>query len=140
LVCHQAGLNTARRSTGQPISDSTAVYLADTLGETGLWFALAPLVFLGGSLVPIGGHNPYEPALSGAAILHGPQVFSTPAFAGFDASGGAELVADAASLARCLVRLLGDPAALQAMQTAAKTHGAAQSGDLTALAQELRRL
>lgn len=139
-LCHDAGLRTARRSTVQPIGADTAVYLADTLGETGLWFALAPLVFLGGSLVPIGGHNPYEPALSGAAILHGPHVFSTPALAGFDDCGGALMLADAASLARGVVSLLSNPAALQTMQTAAKTHAAAQSGDLTALAQELRRL
>ncbi len=139
-LCQDAGLKTARRSIDQPINSDTAVYLADTLGETGLWFALAPLVFLGGSLVPVGGHNPYEPALSGAAILHGPHVFSTPAYAGFDASGGAEMVADAATLARTVVSLLTDPARLQAMQTAAKTHAAAQSGDLTALARELRGL
>ena len=139
-LCLEAGLPTARRSSGQPITAETAVYLADTLGETGLWFALAPLVFLGGSLVPIGGHNPYEPGLSGAAILHGPQVFSTPAYVGFDASGGAEMVADAASLARRVVGLLGDPTALQAMRSAAKTHAAAQSGDLTTLARDLRRI
>ena len=139
-LCTEAGLPTARRSESQPMTAHTAVYLADTLGETGLWFALAPLVFLGGSLVPIGGHNPYEPGLSGAAILHGPQVFGTPAFAGFDASGGAAVVADAASLARSVVRLLGNPTALLAMQSAAKAHAAAQSSDLTALARDLRQL
>jgi 3-deoxy-D-manno-octulosonic-acid transferase len=137
-LCHDAGFRTARRSQSQPILPDTAVYLADTLGETGLWFALAPLVFLGGSLVPVGGHNPYEPALAGAAILHGPFVANTPAFAGFDAAGGAMIVPDAAGLARAVVNLLSDLPQLQAMQSAAKAQAAAQSGDLTALARELR--
>ncbi len=140
-LCRDAGLPTARRSTGDPVSPQTAVYLADSLGETGLWFALAPLVFLGGSLVPTGGHNPYEPALSGAAILHGPCVTNAAAaYAGFDSSGGAAAVADAASLARAVIGLLSDLAQLDRMRAAAKAHATAQSGDLSALAQELRGL
>ena len=139
-LCQDAGLPTARRSTGQTIKPQTAVYLADTLGETGLWFALAPLVFLGGSLVPIGGHNPYEPALSGAAVLHSPHVVNAAdAYAGFDASGGAVMVADAASLARAVVGLITGPD-LQSMRSAAKAHANAQNGDLPALAAELRAL
>lgn len=139
-LCQDAGLPTARRSTGQTITPQTAVYLADTLGETGLWFALAPLVFLGGSLVPIGGHNPYEPALSGAAVLHGPHVINAAdAYAGFDASGGAVMVADAASLARTVVGLISSPE-LARRQTAAKDHALAQGADLTELAADLRRI
>ena len=139
-LCQDAGLPTARRSTGHDITAQTAVYLADTLGETGLWFALCPLVFLGGSLVPVGGHNPYEPALAGAAILHGPHVANAAAaYAGFDASGGAMLVADAAGLARAVVGLFTGPD-LQPMRRAAKSHAQAQTGDLPALAAELRAL
>ena len=140
-LCRDAGLASARRSLGQPISAQTAVYLADTLGETGLWFALSPLVFLGGSLVPVGGHNPYEPALSGAAILHGPHVTNAAAaYAGFDAAGGAVMVADAAALARTLVALLNTPHDLQTHRTAAIAHATAQSSDLPALARALRLL
>ncbi len=140
-LCKEAGLAIARRSNGQVLGSDTAVYLADTLGETGLWFALAPLVFLGGSLVPVGGHNPYEPGLSAAAILHGPHVANAAAaYAGFDACGGAVLVPDAASLARTLVSLLTDPPQLRAMQAAARAYASAQSSDLTALARDLRHL
>ena len=140
-LCHDAGLHTARRSKNQPIGAETSIYLADTLGETGLWFALAPLVFLGGSLVPIGGHNPYEPALSGAAILHGVHVANAgAAYAGFDAAGGAVMVPDAAALARTVVRLLSDPAQLAIMRTKAKAQATAQSGDLPGLARDLRGL
>ena len=68
------GLRTARRSTNAPITAQTQVYIADTFGELGLWYALAAIAFVGGSFVRVGGHNPYEPAHAGCAILHGPQV------------------------------------------------------------------
>ncbi|MCZ8151682.1 MAG: 3-deoxy-D-manno-octulosonic acid transferase, partial [Rhodobacteraceae bacterium] len=61
-VLRAAGLRVARRSLGES-PEGAEVYLADTLGEMGLWFALAPVSFLGGSLVAdVGGHNAYEPA------------------------------------------------------------------------------
>ncbi|MBV9522983.1 MAG: DUF374 domain-containing protein, partial [Alphaproteobacteria bacterium] len=66
------GLVFARRSRGDAITRATAVYLGDTLGEMGLFYRVAETVFLGGSLTPVGGHNPFEPALLGCAILHGP--------------------------------------------------------------------
>ena len=55
---------------------NTKVYVADTLGETGTWYALCPIVFLGGSLKEIGGHNPFEPAQAGAAVITGPGYFN----------------------------------------------------------------
>lgn len=70
----RSGLNTAQRSKGEDITPETDVYLADTLGEMGLWYRIAPVSFVGGSLVAVGGHNPFEPALLGSAILHGPHV------------------------------------------------------------------
>ena len=63
-----AGLTLSRRSRGEEIGPRTQVYLADTLGETGTWYALSPIVFLGATLVPKGGHNPYEPAMHGPAV------------------------------------------------------------------------
>ena len=67
----QAGLTCARRSMGQALNTDTQVYLADTLGEVGTWYALSPIVFLGGSLEPIGGHNPFEVAVADAAVITG---------------------------------------------------------------------
>ena len=64
----------AQRSRGEPITAETDVYLADTLGEMGLWYRIASVSFVGGSLVDVGGHNPFEPALLGSAIIHGPHV------------------------------------------------------------------
>ena len=71
-----AGLGVARRSLNEPIEAATDVYLADTLGEMGLWYRVAPVSFVGGSLVAVGGHNPFEPAALGSAIIHGPHVFN----------------------------------------------------------------
>ena len=68
------GLQVAQRSKGEAIGADTDVYLADTLGEMGLWYRIASVSFVGGSLVDIGGHNPFEPALLGSAILYGPHV------------------------------------------------------------------
>lgn len=63
-----------RRSRDEAIDADTQVYLADTLGEMGLWYRVSPISFVGGSLTDIGGHNPFEPAALGSAILHGPHV------------------------------------------------------------------
>jgi 3-deoxy-D-manno-octulosonic-acid transferase len=66
---------TARQSAGQPPTADTEVYVADVMGEIGLWFRLAQLAVMGGSLVQgVGGHNPLEPARLGCAIASGPYV------------------------------------------------------------------
>jgi 3-deoxy-D-manno-octulosonic-acid transferase len=108
-VRHQleaAGLRVAQRSLGEMPTPDTAVYLADTLGEMGLWFDLCPTAFIGGSLQPIGGHNAYEPALHGCAILHGPHVENfARLYERLDAQGGAALVTNAAAIADCVLAL-----------------------------------
>jgi 3-deoxy-D-manno-octulosonic-acid transferase len=94
------GLTVAQRSRGEEPGPNTAIFLADTMGELGLWYRLAPLSFVGGSLVPIGGHNPFEPAALGSAILHGPHVTNfADVYDRLGAAGGARLVTSAATLA-----------------------------------------
>lgn len=68
------GWRFTRRTADEVPTDEANVYLADTMGELGLWYRLSPISFVGGSLVAIGGHNPFEPAALGSAILHGPYV------------------------------------------------------------------
>ena len=78
---------------------TTDIYVADTLGELGLVYRLAPIVFMGGSLVGHGGQNPIEAAKLGAAILHGPHVWNfAEIYTALDAAGGAEQVTDAGKL------------------------------------------
>ncbi|GJD96024.1 3-deoxy-D-manno-octulosonic acid transferase [Methylobacterium iners] len=114
-----AGLRTGRRSQGAKPDRAIDLYVADTLGELGLFYRLTPLVFLGGSLVPHGGQNPIEPARLDAAILHGPHVGNfSEVYAALDAVGGARPVLDADDLAVSVGDLLSDPERLQAMAQA----------------------
>lgn len=71
-----AGLRCARRSKGEAIGADTQIYLADTMGELGLFYALCPVAILGGSFVRTGGHNPIEAAQLGAAIIFGPHTYN----------------------------------------------------------------
>ena len=99
-IAHIAGLASATRSRGQLPARNTEVYIADTIGELGLIYRLAPIVFMGGSLVRHGGQNPTEAAKLGAAILHGPHVWNfADIYSALDAARGAEEVADATNLA-----------------------------------------
>lgn len=82
-------------------------YVVPVIGQMGLWYRLADAALVGGSLAPVGGHNPYEPALLGCAILHGPHFANFAAdYAAFQAAGAARLVRNAAELAAALA----DPA------------------------------
>ncbi len=66
------GYNVVRRSQGQQPTQEDSVYLADSMGELGAWYALADIAIVGGSLVNIGGHNPIEAAIVGKPIIMGP--------------------------------------------------------------------
>jgi len=68
------GLRVARRKADEPPTPDVAIYVADTLGELGLFYRVAPVAFVGGSLVAHGGQNPIEPVMLGCAVLHGPHV------------------------------------------------------------------
>ncbi|PKU22044.1 3-deoxy-D-manno-octulosonic acid transferase [Telmatospirillum siberiense] len=107
------GLSVARRGTGQEITAETQILLADTLGEMGLFIRLAPIVFMGKSLIGQGGQNPLEPARLGASVLFGPHMDNFSEIASrMCASGAAEQVADETALAEALSRRLADPRAL----------------------------
>ena len=67
-------LTLAQRSKNEVIQPETSLYLADTMGELGSFYRLTDLVFLGGSLVAVGGHNPLEPARQSAALVTGPHI------------------------------------------------------------------
>lgn len=83
------GLSVAMRSKGDD-PRKAAVFLTDSFGEMGLWYRLAPVTLIGGSFGPVEGHNPWEPAALGSAILHGPRIANFPAdFAQLHAAGAA---------------------------------------------------
>ena len=110
----------ARRALQQAVTPLTAVYIADTMGELGLFYRLASFCFLGGSLVPMGGHNPLEPAALGCAVLAGPHTASAAgAFNAIFTAQGFGAVASSSDIAREAGRLIAHPeAALQAGEAA----------------------
>jgi 3-deoxy-D-manno-octulosonic-acid transferase len=98
-----AGLIPALRSRGQKPGAETDIYISDTVGELGLVYRLAPIVFMGGSLASHGGQNPIEAIKLGAAILHGPNVWNfADLYAALDQARGAELVSEPEKLVASL--------------------------------------
>lgn len=71
---NELGLKTALRSANEKITPQTDIYIADTIGELGLWYTLSPLVFIGGSLIPHGGQNFMEPSRFRDAVVVGPHM------------------------------------------------------------------
>lgn len=131
-----AGLSLTRRTRGD--MPGAQVFLADTMGELGLWYALSDIVFLGGSLKPIGGHNPFEVAQSGAAVLSGTHVTNfAETFAAMEAAGAARMVADGNDLAAHVDRLLIDDAARAKACAAADAFVAGQTDTLDTIADRL---
>ncbi|MBC6404511.1 MAG: 3-deoxy-D-manno-octulosonic acid transferase [Rhodospirillales bacterium] len=114
------GLTVALRSRGTEPDRQTEVYLADTLGELGLFYRLASIIFVGGSLAPVGGHNPLEPARLSAALLSGPHRDNVAeASQRLEAAGALTSVTDAESLADRVTHYLLHPEAAAAAATAA---------------------
>ena len=123
-----AGLSLTRRTRGD--APGAQVFLADTMGELGTWYALSDIVFLGGSLRPIGGHNPFEVAQSGAAVLSGTHVTNfAETYSKMESLGAARLVADRADLSTRVAALL-ENADARAAACAAASRFAAQQTDL----------
>jgi 3-deoxy-D-manno-octulosonic-acid transferase len=137
-IARAGGLQTRLRSRGELPDATTDVYVADTVGELGLIYRLAPIVFVGGSLVRHGGQNPIEPAKLGAAILHGPHVWNfAEIYAALDRAHGAAPVADASKLTAGFGALLAQPEGRARIATAAKTTVEGLSGALERTLQSL---
>ena len=114
-----AGLMPAQRSHEDLPTAVTDIYVADTLGELGLFYRLAPIVFMGGSLVEHGGQNPIEAVKLGASIVHGPHVFNfTDVYEALDGAGGARRADTQEALMKQIGQLLSDPAARDSMAAA----------------------
>ncbi len=134
VAAAMAGLPVTRRALGEDPPPTAGIYIADTLGELGLFYRLAPIAFVGRSLGAAGGQNPLEPARLGAAVAVGPAVHNfadiVPALA---AAGALTQVPDADALAAFVARMLDDPAARAAMGEA----GRAASAPLTDLPERI---
>lgn len=126
------GTSFVRRSSGRLPGGDDPVYLVDTLGELTMFYAAADVAFVGGSLVPIGGHNLLEPAVLSVPVLTGPHNFNAEDIADLlYQAGGLEIVPGAAELGPAVTRLLQDDdlrreRGAAARQTAADSSGALQ--------------
>ncbi len=126
-----AGLSVAQRSLGELPKSDVDIFVADTLGELGLVYRLAPIVFMGGSLASHGGQNPIEPIRLGAAVVHGPHVWNfAEIYDALDAARGAQAIADEETLTTCLSAWLTDPTSRTAVADAAMTTVRTLSGAL----------
>jgi len=109
-LVRQQGLGLARRSKQDTIAADTQVYLADTMGELLMLFGVAAVAFVGGSLVPVGGHNLLEPAGWGKPVLTGPHLHNFTAISNLlDDAGALTLVDNADALAIALQALFRYP-------------------------------
>jgi 3-deoxy-D-manno-octulosonic-acid transferase len=139
------GLNVALRSREELPTAVTDIYVADTMGELGLFYRLAPIVFMGGSLVEHGGQNPIEAIKLGASVVHGPHVFNfTDVYEALDSAGGARRADSQEALVKQLGQLLDDPkardAALVASERVVEQLGGALERTLAALEPYLLQL
>lgn len=135
------GLTVARRSLSEPITDAFDIYLADGTGELGLFYRIAPVAFIGGSLIPHGGQNMLEAAVLKCAILHGPHIANFEAIAGDLARAGASRQVDnAEALAEAVETLLANPGEATNMADAAAATAAARSDVLDRVATALAPL
>ncbi|MFG6138987.1 lipid IV(A) 3-deoxy-D-manno-octulosonic acid transferase [Halomonas sp. B23F22_10] len=139
-LCRHAGMPLARRSRDEAVTGETAVYLGDTMGELSTLYGAGDAAFVGGSLVPIGGHNLLEPAAMGVPVLTGPELanFTDVAEALRERQALVE-VSDATTLADALARLLGDAAERERLAAAGRVVVEANRGALARTLEGLDR-
>lgn len=135
------GLTVARRAEGDAITAATHVYIADTLGELGLFYRLAMIVFIGGTLVDIGGHNPFEAARLHCALIAGPVSFNfEETYSAFEQADAMIRIADAPMLASAVERLLTDNEECERRAAAAERIAARSNGAVERTAEALLSL
>ncbi|WP_024674254.1 lipid IV(A) 3-deoxy-D-manno-octulosonic acid transferase [Pseudomonas syringae] len=140
-LCQQQDFATVRRSTAQPVTPDASVLLGDTMGELLFLYALADIAFVGGSLVPNGGHNLLEPAALAKPILSGPHLFNFLEIAAKLRNAGAlEEVSDATTLAAVVQRLIDQPELARGMAEAGLAVMKANQGALQRLLDGIGRL
>jgi 3-deoxy-D-manno-octulosonic-acid transferase len=127
------GFMATRRSTGALPDSTTQVYIADTLGELGLFYRAAPFAFIGRSLAAHGGQNPLEPAQLGKAFVAGPYTenFEETFRILLDAQGEGR-VQSASELATLANKFLADPTSTAQTGARAKAAAEAMGGALAA--------
>jgi len=141
-ILEDAKVSFARRGAGDAPGAGDEVWLADTLGEMPLWYALAPVAFIAGTLKPgIGGHNPVEATRAGAAVVTGPHAESfADVFDAYDRAGARLVAATPEAVAEAVLRARGDATlAPSASRALTELSGGAMETTLNALLRLLEK-
>jgi 3-deoxy-D-manno-octulosonic-acid transferase len=124
----------SRQDRHETVRPEAQVLLLDTMGELAAFYAASDAAFVGGSLVPVGGHNLLEPAALGVPVITGPHTQNGPEIARLlIEAGGALEAADAAALAAAAARLLADPVLRERMGGSGRRFVEAHRGSLARL-------
>lgn len=134
-----SGLSTSLRSAGDEIIPETDVYIADTIGEMGLWYSLCPLVFIGGSLIPHGGQNFMEPSRMRDAVIVGPHMHNfTDAMNRAKKADAIIQVNDVLELKDTVINLLKSPELLEAKRSLAYNWASGENKVLDGILDKVR--
>jgi 3-deoxy-D-manno-octulosonic-acid transferase len=115
-LLRKAGFEFVQRTSGEACSERASIFLGDTMGELPLFYAASDVAFVGGSLVPVGGHNLLEPGALGLPVITGPHLYNTEEIAKlFRDIGASKIVSDPRELADAVVPLLSNPDTAKAM-------------------------
>ena len=137
-LCSRAGFSVAKRSDKDADVSRAAILLGDTMGELMLFYGACDIAFVGGSLVPNGGHNMIEPAAWGVPIISGPHLFNFSEVSQLLIGGDAMLICESATqLAEQCVGLLQNPQRRQSMGDAAKHIADENRGALAKLLEQI---
>lgn len=141
-LVREHGCTLRRRSQQEDVIAGTQVFLGDTMGELLLWYALSDIAFVGGSLVPVGGHNMLEPIALDVPTLSGPHIFNFQTIADELVAAGALQLVTSERLADAVVRLIASPSVAQAQAAAGHAVMARNRGalarQLALIEQEMR--
>ncbi|MCC7517088.1 MAG: lipid IV(A) 3-deoxy-D-manno-octulosonic acid transferase [Pseudomonadales bacterium] len=132
--CEAAGFRTVRRSTGTAVTTDIDILVGDTMGELLAFYGAADIAFVGGSLVPVGGHNLIEPAAWGCPVISGPHLFNFAEVERLLRDNNALAIADdATTLAATIQNWLKDSETRQAFGERAKHVADSNRGALARL-------
>lgn len=139
-LCKDQGLEVVVRSGHAPVTTTTDVYLADSMGELKILYAASDVAFVGGSLVPVGGHNVLEPAAIGVPVLFGSQMFNFEEIAQQILAAKAALrCEDRQAIVEAVLKIHGDPRYRSALIANAKDFVCRNQGATGRIADELAR-
>ena len=133
------GLKVALRSAGEPIEPQTDVYVADTIGEMGIWYEISPIVFIGGSLIPHGGQNFMEPSRCRDAVIVGPHMHNfTDAMNRAKHADGIIQVNDVLELVDMVDQLLSNKELLEAKRSLAYNWATSEAKVLDGIVEKIQ--